>query len=251
MRALGAVRRGPMRTSLSRCVLGFVCALGAACGSSGPEIEEANSAESSGAERERPEPEDSLSVTGLRGTLSQEEIRKALDPRMPKLSRCVQKRSGDIEWLSGSMHLTFLVAVDGSVASVYPTASTMGDRETERCVLEVAKATRFPRPHGGEAEFSWSFEVPLDSDIREPVPWGQAEASSVLATYGSQVTASCGGGVYGITAYIDTDGKVLAAGAATSDEADADKLDCVTQAVRGWTFMSPGSYPAKLQFSLQ
>jgi hypothetical protein len=225
-------------------------ALLAACGGSKTSPEEATSeAEHSGGERE--EAQDTLSVSGLRGTLSQEEVQRSLEPRMPKFARCVQKRAGELEWLSGAMEFSFLVAEDGTVKSVFPTRSSMGDRETERCAVEVARGTRFPHPHGGEAEFDWSFEVPLDSEVREPLAWGDAEASTLLSEHGREVTDACGAHEYGITAYVDTDGKVVSVGAASAKEVSAEQLDCVVEAVRAWSFASPGSYPAKIQFSLQ
>jgi hypothetical protein len=236
-----------MRSVSRVLVLGM---LGSACGSS-PEASEPEVSESGGGERREQAAEDSLAVTGLRGTLSQEEIKRALEPRMPKFGRCVQKRSGEVEWLAGSLELSFRVAVDGSVGNVFPTRSSMGDRATEQCALDVARGTRFPQPHGGEAEFTWSFEVPLDGEIREPVSWGAAEAGEQLAAHGSEITAQCGGGSYAITAYVDTEGKVVSAGAASAAEEAAGQLDCVAEAVRTWTFASPGSYPAKIQFSIE
>jgi hypothetical protein len=240
-----AIRRLPMRHLLPAALIAVV-----ACGSSEPATEEA-AAESSGQEAQREEAPDELAVTGLKGTLSQDEVQNALEPRMPKFARCVQKRAGAVEWLSGSIELSFRVAVDGAVAAVFPTRSSMGDRETERCALDVARATRFPQPHGGEAEFSWSFEVPLDGEIRPPVDWGADAAGVFLSEQASQVTANCGAGSYAITAYVDTEGKVVSAGAAAGSEAEAEQLDCVLDVVRAFTFESPGSYAAKLQFAIQ
>jgi hypothetical protein len=221
-----------------------------ACGSSEPAAEP-EVAESSGQEAPREEAHDSLAVSGLKGTLSQDEVQNALEPRMPKFGRCVQKRAGAVEWLAGSIQLSFRVAVDGSVAAVFPIMSTMGDRDTERCALEVAKATRFPAPHGGEAEFTWSFEVPLDSEIRPPVEWGADAAGVFLSEHASQVTANCGPGSYAVTAYVDTEGKVVSAGAATGSEEAAEHLDCVLDVVRAFAFESPGSYAAKIQFAIE
>jgi len=225
------------------------CVASVACGAQAP-VEAPEESASSGSEAEHGEAPDSLSVTGLRGTLSQHEIQGALEPRMLKFSRCVQKRSGDVEWVSGAMAFEFKVALNGQVASVYPRQSSMGDRETERCMLEVAKATRFPPPHGGEAEFGWSLEVPLDSDIRPPVPWSASDVGAVLSERASELSAQCGSGPFDLTAYVDTSGKVVAVGGAVQSEASAAQLDCVTEAVQGWVFPSPGSYAAKLNFQL-
>jgi hypothetical protein len=252
-RALGAASKNgeeSMRfgVGLNRKWLLVLGLASAACGAKAPAAEAPEESRSSGSEVESSS--DALSITGLRGTLSQHEIQGALEPRMMKFSRCVQKRSGDVEWVSGAMAFEFKVALDGSVASVYPKQSSMGDRETERCMLDVAKSTRFPAPHGGEAEFSWSLEVPLDSEIRTPVPWSAVEAGTVLSERAPELSSQCGAGPFDLTAYVDVDGKVVAVGGAVQSEASAAQLDCVTQLVQTWVFPSPGSYAAKLNFQV-
>lgn len=221
-----------------------------ACGAPPKAEPEAAAHAASGAERAQDEG-DTMSVAGLRGTLSQHEIQNALEPRMPKFSRCVQKRAGEVEWVSGAVEFQFLVALDGSVKRVFPSQSSMGDRDTERCMLEVAQATRFPPPRGGEAEFAWSLEVPIDPDVREPVSWTAADVQAALVEALPQLKAQCGGSAYQVTAYVDTEGRVVAAGAAAGDEASAAGLDCVAQAVQALSFPSPGSYAAKLSFPVE
>lgn len=221
-----------------------------ACGAPPKTEPEAAARMTSGAERAE-DNGDALSVEGLRGTLSQYEIQNALEPRMPKFSRCVQKRAGDVEWVSGAVEFQFLVGLDGRVKRVFPSKSSMGDRDTERCMLDVAQATRFPPPRGGEAEFAWSLEVPIDPDVREPVSWTAADVQGALVDALPQLKAQCGGSAYHVTAYVDTEGRVVAAGAATGDEASAESLDCVAQAVQSLSFPSPGSYAAKLSFPVE
>jgi TonB family protein len=236
-----------MQRSGARIGIGVWLSLGLCGACSDKPAKQPVVSESSGEERrERPEP-DEMAVSGLRGTLRQDEIRDALEPRMLKFARCVQQRSEAVEWLSGRMLLEFHVALDGRVARVYPRESSMGDRITERCALEVASATRFPAPHGGEADFSWSFEVPLDSAIREPVSLGASELEPEPGALRTAIEAACGSGVFGLTAYVDPNGRVVAAGAGAGDDESAAKLDCVTSALEAFTFKSPGSYAAKLQ----
>ncbi len=43
---------------------------------------------------------------------------------------------------------------------------------------------------------------------------------------------------------------MLAVGASTSQQENAVNLDCVASAVSQWTMPDPGSYPAKVTFSL-
>jgi hypothetical protein len=223
--------------------------LALACGGKSGEAAQP-AAESSGDEASERGAEEGMSVVGLRGTLSQTEIQGALEPRMLKFARCVQRRSEALDVISGGMALEFHVALDGQVGSVYPRESSLGDREAERCVLELAQGTRFPAPHGGEADFSWSFEVPLDDAVREPVALAAEHVADVMAQNRALIDATCGSGSYVLTAYIDPTGKVAAVGAAAGDAPSALNLDCVTDAVEGFVFASPGSYVAKVTFQL-
>jgi hypothetical protein len=193
---------------------------------------------------------DALSVTGLRGALSQAEISRALEPRMPQFARCVQQRSGELEWLSGHLLLEFKIALDGKVLVVYPRESDLGDRAAERCIVERAQAAHFPAPHGGEAEFTWPLDIPLSDDVREPVALTSEHVAAVVEQNRALIDATCGAGSYTLTAYIEPSGKVVSAGAAAADASSALNLDCVSDAIEGFTFASPGSYVAKVSFTL-
>jgi len=117
--------------------------------------------------------------------------------------------------------------------------------------LEAARGTRFPRPSGGEAEFSWGFGMDPSEDVRPPLNW---EASSLSGQEGDLVAAGrrCGGGgPYTITAYIAPEGAVVAAGGTTPDAESEQTLDCILEAVREMTMPDPGSYPAKVTFEVR
>jgi hypothetical protein len=185
------------------------------------------------------------------GTLTQQEIHGALDPKLPKFLRCVQQRRSQLETLAGTIVLAFHVAVDGAVVAVQPTESNLGDREAERCIVAAAQAVHFPRPHGGDVDLSWPLEIPLDSDVRAPVELDADVARSVAQAKGDALLAQCGGaGPLVVTAYVDPDGRTLAAGVATPDPTTAQRLDCISEGVRTWTFPSPGSYLGKVRFTL-
>jgi hypothetical protein len=236
-------------THALRTALLLIALLSATCGKSSETAQPV--AQSSGAEAPERGAEEGMSVTGLRGTLSQHEIQGALEPRMLKFAQCVQRRSDQLDVIAGGMALEFHVALDGQVSSVYPRASSLGDREAERCVLELAQRTRFPAPHGGEADFGWSFEVPLDGSVREPVALAPEHVAPVIEQNRPLIDATCGAGSYVVTAYIDPTGKAAAVGAAAGDAPSALNLDCVTEAIEGFVFASPGSYVAKVTFPLQ
>jgi hypothetical protein len=218
-----------------------------ACSRSGPPPRVAVSPD---APESRTPQDDALAVSGLLGTLSQQEIQGALEPRLPKFLRCATQRRGQVDVLAGALTMRFEIAVDGTVDHVQPAESTLGDRETERCMLEIAKATRFPAPHGGEAEFRWPLELPPDTDVRPPVELLPDPERAPLAAGRAELHARCGGGPVLVTAYVEPTGQVLAAGVAASELATPSELDCVAEGVRAFRFDSPGSYVGKLSFPL-
>lgn len=195
--------------------------------------------------------ENDMEVSGTLGTLPTHLIQQRLEPKLPSFQNCFVERSRQVEYIAGLIELYFRVKLDGSVRSVFPRGSTVGDRETERCILEIASRTRFPSPRGGgEAEFAWQFEVDPLQDVRPPVAWESERASSALRQHAGSVRGCRKSARYTVTAYVAPGGTVITAGAAASAFEGSDSLDCVAEAVRSWAMPDPGSYPAKVTFSI-
>lgn len=210
--------------------------------------ETSTAAHTSGAERTR-EPNDGLAITGLMGTIRSDEVQRALDPRMPRFMRCFEQRMRDVEFLAGDIRMAFRIHTDGTVAWVYPAESSIGDRQAEQCVLEIARSTRFPRPQGGEAEFAWGFGFDAPDDVRPPLNWAADALGARLDAAGALARECRAGGE--ITAYIEPGGRVLAAGGSVASLDDEAGLDCILEQVRGWDMPDPGSYPAKVTFAVR
>lgn len=224
-------------------------ALGACGGSDADANEGQETATTSGSETrtERPDP---VAITGLMGTIRQDQVENALTPRMPRFARCFANRMNDVEFLGGNIRLAFRIHVDGSVAWVYPSETDIGDRDTEECVLGVASGTHFPRPRGGEAEFNWGFGIDPSEDVRPPLNW-HADALGSRADQVRQLQSTCHtAGTYSITAYVSPGGDVLAAGGSMPSQDGQAALDCILDAVRGMSMPDPGSYPAKITFEV-
>ena len=224
----------------------------AACGGGDEQAEhsERGSAETtSGAERPAEQPQDGVAITGIMGTIRQDQVENALNPRMQRFMRCFSRRLGTVEYLGGDIRLSFRIHTDGSVAWVFPTESNIGDRESEQCVIGVAQGTRFPRPRGGEAEFAWGFG--FDADVRNPLSW-DATALGTRADEVRRLARRChaSGGGYSVTAYIEPGGEVLAAGGTMPDHESDDALDCLLEGVRAMSMPDPGSYAAKIRFEV-
>jgi hypothetical protein len=222
----------------------------AACGSEPAEIETTDEVVETSNGDEEEVVDDGVEIEGLMGTLSSAEISRTLEPRMQRFAQCFSNRYGELEIVGGEIELAFRVARDGSVLWVYPHASSIGDRITERCLLDSARSSRFPEPHGGEAEFRYPLAFDPPEDVRPPLNWDESRVSDQVATQ-ARTVRSCGSGPVSVTVYIGRGGDVMAAGAATTDPERADALDCVADAVREWTMPDPGSYPAKVTFEIR
>lgn len=220
-----------------------------ACGGE-PAPEPVRPAQSSGAELSSPRGR-GMEVSGLMGTIPEREIHAALEAKLGGFQRCLMRGAEQVELIAGRMEFYFRVGLDGRVEWVFPRASSIGHRETELCLLEVAGATRFPEPQGGgAAEVAWSFEIDVPEDVRPPVAWDASEIDPVLVERGTSLEG-CGlaPGALGVTAYVAPGGRVLAAGAAAGSREATAQIDCALAAIAAWPMPDPGSYPAKVSFS--
>jgi len=225
------------------------------CGGEPEVAETTHSDEASSGDEVTEAHHDAVQIEGLMGTISADMVERGIEPRMGRFLRCFQERYGSLEVLGGRFEMAFRIHVDGTVRWVYPSDSTIGDRETERCLLHVASGIHFHRPRGGEAEFSYPLSLDTAEDVRPPLHWDAARVGEALTEGGPALLSSCrppgSRAMYRVTAYIMPGGAVQAAGAATDDAEAVDSLDCVAQAVRGWSMPDPGSYPAKVHFEVR
>lgn len=231
--------------------LGIGAGLGlflAACGSSDPVEPQPRAT----AGDERPEERDDGSqITGLLGTIRPDQVNSTLEPRTNQFFACLEPRMSAVRFLGGEVRLSFRIHVDGTVAWVYPSQSTLGDRQAERCVLDVASRARFPRPRGGEAEFSWGFAFDPPEDVRAPLAWEATHIGAALMSGAPELAQRCGVRGARVTAYVAPGGRVIAAGASAPDADSLSAIDCVIDAVQSLTMPDPGSYAAKVTFLVQ
>jgi hypothetical protein len=224
----------------------------AGCGSSSESTETAERGEATTGGEERAERDDGSEITGLLGTIRPDQVDSTLQPRMDSFFRCLEPRLAEVEFLGGDVRLSFRIRTDGSVAWVFPSQSTIGDRQAERCVLGIAARARFPRPRGGEAEFTWGFAFDPPDDVRPPLTWEAQRIGPALATGAPDLGGRCGVRGARVTAYVAPGGRVLTAGASAPDSDTVDTaLDCVIDAVRALVMPDPGSYAAKVTFLVQ
>lgn len=239
-----------MARTLPYFTLAFVLPLFTACGGSEPppqtpEVETSND-----------DDEDNAREVGAMaeiGAMPEEETVAAFQGALGPIQKCFIEGAKRIEFLGGQISLKVLVGERGKVKGVFAESSTLGDRDTEKCMFRALEEAGWPEPVGGLVGIAQSpFEFEMTGDVRAPVSLDGFNADEALATQ-SAALHECKGSVSGsfsATVYIDTDGSPLAAGiSAPSAEAEA-KSDCLVSILEQVKYPSPGSWPGKATFSL-
>jgi hypothetical protein len=182
------------------------------------------------------------------GGLNEEAMDKAFASLGLDVQRCVAGAS-KLDVLGGDVKVRVRIDRKGSARWAYVSASTLGDRDVEKCILESARAKSWPLPVGGEglAEKSYAVDpskAPNDlSDerrVRADVARARAQVQKCRRGLRGQFTA---------TAYLTPEGRVARAGMSLPNEKAEDAADCMVDALRKARFQRPGR-DAKLSFSI-
>jgi len=189
------------------------------------------------------------------GALDQDKVQSALQRASGKLSACFHSGVRRIPFMGGEIRFALRIAQGGTATVAYLKESTLGDRETESCMLGALRGASWPSPVGGKeglAEGGFSFDPSADErppDTLEPERLGKElpKAKQALAT----CRQSQGAGPIKATMYLDTDGKPLAVGVSSEDAKGEAAASCVVDALRGMNFPSPGSYAGKVSLIVE
>ena len=243
------------RASLALALAGFMAA---GCGGSAPAVQAPDS-ESTAPPPVSANPTASkpkrtgMSVQTELGEIDRAATEKVFEASSGALRDCYRKGQTRVEYLAGDVALFVRVGQDGQARYAYAEESTLGDRETETCMLRVLRTARWPAPQGGEAEVrkKLSFDA---GDVRAPADWSPDKVAPLLAKADDAAKCKASApGTYRITLYVKPDGKarqVEAAGVAPpSETGEARGADCLAAAFRALKVPSPGSYAAKVSFS--
>ena len=171
------------------------------------------------------------SYEGDIGGLSQEDVEEQFQTLHPRLVECVRRASSRLSWIGGKVSLRMRIDRSGAVRWAYLNDTTLGDRDAERCVLQVVQSRKWPRPLSGEGLASTSFDVdPAES----PAAWPKYKTIA-LAQRASAATRKCRKGITGefnATAYVGPKGDVIAAGVSPPNEKGEEASDCIAEALR-------------------
>lgn len=247
-----------MKRRALRYAFAVVCSLGlgaalAACGGSPPPPAATAEPESTAQKSTRPK----LQMQTELGEIDQAAVEATMQRAQSKLQACHTSGLKRIEYLSGDVKFFLRIDQTGHVKYGYFEDSTLGDSDTEDCIMQVLQEQQWPKPEGGEAEVRKSFGFDAPGDVRPPTSWPADKIVSALGKAEDDVK-KCRKGVSGsfkVTAYVEPagkNGKVQAVGVTPpgKDGADKDKIDCLIKTVKGMKVPSPGSYAAKVSFVL-
>jgi hypothetical protein len=231
--------------------VGFVCAalLSIACG--GGETPAAKTADDEAPEAAR-ENKNAPAISADIGGLNKDEVDQVFAKVQKRLEKCMDSGAKRVEFLGGDVTFFLKIDLEGKVAHAHVERSTLGERATEKCMLDALRARDWPKPVGGEVGIARSgFTFDMRNDVREPTAWSSEDAAPGLEKIGAKLD-ECRHGKSGFeaTLYVDTEGKVLGASVTPPDEDGEQSVDCMVEALESATFPSPGSWPAKVTLGL-
>ena len=174
---------------------------------------------------------------------------EAFNALAPDFARCVERGSAELDTFGGHAHIALRVKRDGQIRWAYLKDSTLGDRETERCVLGLVRQTTWPRPLSGEGLADSTFDV---EPRKEPSLVDARRVGRGVLRARNQASQCRHGvpGTFRATVYLGKDGRVLSAGVAPPSEAGETVADCVAESLEGLPFGYTSARGAKTSFEL-
>ncbi|HEX5059920.1 MAG TPA: AgmX/PglI C-terminal domain-containing protein [Kofleriaceae bacterium] len=98
------------------------------------------------------EPEDGVTFTKQKGSISKEKIDAGLAPHQQAMMDCYTTKVGKRRFVGGEARLMWELKADGAIKSV-KLDSNLGAWDIEKCLLDVAWSATFDKPTGADAEF--------------------------------------------------------------------------------------------------
>lgn len=185
------------------------------------------------------------------GGLNEADVERAFGKLSGAIEGCFATGSARVSALGGRFKMKLRIDAAGGLRWAYLAESTLGDRDTEKCLLDAAHAKTWPRPVGGEGLAEKSFEI---ESPQAPTALDE-ERFKVAIKLARKETAKCrkagAWGVFQATTYLRYDGRVLAAGISPPNEKGEAVVDCMAKALKKLRFGSVGRKLGKLSFELR
>jgi hypothetical protein len=231
---------------MRRATLAVLAACAFACGSEPPP-----KAPEPAQDESQHEVKPTLKTRSELGTVDADLVSAAFHKLQDQLTSCYAQGQQRIEMLAGNVKFFVRIGEDGSAKWTYFEESDLGDRDTEKCLLDAVMSAHWPKPDGGDAEARYTMEFPAQG--RPATDWSSDKIAAALGKHGEAID-DCKSGTsasFRATMYVGPGGRVLGAGVQTSSRDGAEKCDCLSHALRKLKGLpSPGSWPAKVTFGL-
>jgi hypothetical protein len=197
-----------------------------------------------------------VAVRGIEGTLHNFDVKVTMEQHNKEFARCQEAPARRVPMLAGTIEFGIHVKHhSGEVTDVDLRASDVGDRELERCLIEVIRSIPFPKPNGGDANVTYTMLLGPEGKGREPEQWSAGRVQHLVAKHGADVREECAlptGEAYTVTAYVNASGKVISAGVAGKAMSEAERFDCIAEKLSRWEMPKPTKKRiAKVTFPLR
>jgi hypothetical protein len=184
------------------------------------------------------------------GAMSDHDVDRAFRKFEKKVARCVAEGASRVEAIGGRIRLELRISRRGDAKSAHLSESTLGDRETERCILDGALARRWPKAKGGVGEASHEYAIESSVPVTE---WQSKRLRPVMSEIHKKV-AKCvmplNGKQWQATLYIKRNGRVASSGVAPPTADASEQADCLVKELNRFRFGPQRSKLTKVSFTI-
>jgi hypothetical protein len=182
------------------------------------------------------------------GGMNEDAVEGRFRSMMAPIGKCFEGGSARVEQIGGSFTVSFRVDRKGNTRWAYMKASTIGDRGTESCILDLVRREAWPKPLSGEGLVEKTIEI---EPSKPPHALDGKRVRAVVKVAQKRIE-SCRKGVRGAflaTVYLEPNGRVRTAGVATPNEKGDLVADCITTEIQKLKFVATGKV-AKVSFEM-
>lgn len=214
-----------------------------------PRVREADTGPRDADSRPGPRPDEDVQIGGLMGTIDAAAVEKAFEGKMNQVRACRASHGAGLGYVSGTIQFFFVIGTDGVPVRVVLEKSELGQHELEACLLGIARGLKFVKPTGGRAEVRYSMDIPAEGD--QPQTWEPSKVKRAITARSKEIMGCRVGGKPGafqVTFYVLPQGKVGAAGVASTEDLPDGFAACVAKVILGTTFPDPLGEVARVTY---
>lgn len=200
-----------------------------------------------------PPPRPSMGASAELGGLDERAAEQSFRDSLEGLEACIQDGVQRLEFIGGSIEFAVKVDATSHPADVWAADSTLGERETEKCMFNALRSVSWPAPQGGLFGIARnSFDFRPRRGVKVPAVWDAGRVARVLARLDGRISECRGERAEPllITLYIGEGGRALGGGAASEGPVDERAVDCIVEALLAADYPAPEQSPTKVRFQL-